>query len=202
MRNYPLHATELSNTDYLARWSVVNSYWIAFIKAERMYLLNACFNSSVVIFLAGTVLLTLVGEWSISVAMTVSSTLALLLGWMKYNFSKMAMGQITKGHNHDVIITRDSVVMNGKVNIFKSIHYEPRNISLLKLKTVHILQISYRLNGRRSFRFDTLRVPVPIRHLNEARALISKISLKISIEKKRHSISPQVFLTKQPPLYL
>lgn len=159
--------------EVLAHWIFSESEWKQFMRLEKGRRLESSIYEALGFTILGTVVIMLSREAVFYVAVSISALIGVIISSLRYWLTLKSLGNVLP--ENQVIITRQSVFINDKLNPYRS-----DNLWLDKLEfkagIPPVLEFTYAWHNRKKKKmFDELRVPVPPRAEAEARALIQKI---------------------------
>lgn len=159
--------------EVLVHWTFSTEEWNQFIVLEKRRRLESSIYEGIGIIVLGTIVIMLARESVFSIALSVSAVIALIIGFLRYFLNMKSYGKTL--HKNEVTITRQSVLINDKLNSYRS-----DNIRLEKIKLIEgspdVLEFTLAwLTSKKKKAFDEMRVPIPKGKKEEAKQLIQKI---------------------------
>ena len=152
------HETLLQSFE-LARWTFDDETWEAFYAGERKERkINIAIECFWVVVLGTVIIVFSRGAFWVT-ALIISSLVAVIYGVLKYYFIMKSID--ANGNRHEIIVTHQSVIVNGKINFFEDQHKRKGKILLLNKKNPLVIEITYHWRTRRGDTFDEIRFPAP-----------------------------------------
>lgn len=163
----------------LAKWHYRKEDWNKFIRWEKKERFSNIMAELFWIILLGTLLLKWARSAEWAMALIVSGSIGIIYGGLKYWFTTQAYGKTE--NDAVVMITDNSVYINGVVNPFQNERYALKSVELKSNALLTVLEISYGWKTRRGSTFDEIRIPVPQGKEEEAMNVVQLIQKKYFI---------------------
>ncbi|MBX2930420.1 MAG: hypothetical protein KF781_00575 [Chitinophagaceae bacterium] len=154
-----------TNNFVIAQWQMNNNEWNMFYKDEKKVRKTNTFIESFLLIVLGTIFLKIARSASTTSAILVSSVIAVFYGLLKYYLTMKSISANNK-QQHEIIVTQNSVIVNGKMNVFRDDTRWLNSVKLIKEKQPMVMEINYGWNTRGGRTNDEIRFPI----LDEATA--------------------------------
>ena len=161
-----------SHREVLAYWIFPADEWKKFIALERKRRKSSTFYEFLVVVIFGTLILVFLKATGLWLGFSISLIIALIISWLRYVLTMNAFSKVLP--DNTVIITDQSVMINDKLNPYRSENFWLEKIQILD-GDPDVLEITYAWNTRKGKTFDELRVPIPKGKREEAQRLIQQI---------------------------
>lgn len=159
--------------EVLAHWTFKTKEWNQFIAVEKRRRLESSIYEGIGIMVLGTIVIMLARESVFSIALGVSTAIALIVGTLRYSLNMKSYGPTSS--KNEVTITSQSVLINDKLNPYRSDTLHLEKIKLIE-GSPDVLEFTYAwLTSKKKKAFDEMRIPVPAGKKEEAKLLIQKI---------------------------
>ena len=161
--------------EVIAHWTFTPQEWKKFLILEKQRRKSSTLIEGSLIVVLGTPFLMWVRLATLGTAFIISVVIAIVISFFRYLLTMSSLGSILPVN--EVAITDQTVMINGKLNPYRSENFWLDKIRILD-GDPDVLEITYAWNTRKGKTFDELRVPIPPGKKEEARVTIQKI-LKI-----------------------
>lgn len=152
-------ANKLFKNFVIAKYQISNSEWNLFYKSEGKSRINSIIIEGLVLALLGTILLRTTRNTSLPFSILFSIGFAIFYGLLKYFLTMKSISANNK-QQHEIIVTQNSVIVNGKMNVFKDDSRWLNSIKLIKEKQPMVLEINFGWQTRGGVSNDDLRIPI------------------------------------------
>ena len=164
--------------EVLAHWTFTADAWTQFIALEKRRRLESSIYEGIGIIILGTIVIMLARESVFSIALGVSTGVALIVGVLRYTLTMNSYGPTLP--KNEVTITQQSVLINDKLNPYRSDTIRLEKVILIE-GLPDVLEFTHAwITSKRKKAYDEMRVPVPMGKREEAKELIQKITKPIS----------------------
>lgn len=152
-------ANKLFKNFVIAKYQISNSEWNLFYKSEGKSRINSIIIEGLVLALLGTILLRTTRNTSLPFSILFSIGFAIFYGLLKYFLTMKSISANNK-QQHEIIVTQNSVIVNGKMNVFRDDSRWLNSIKLIKEKQPMVLEINFGWQTRGGVSNDDLRIPI------------------------------------------
>jgi hypothetical protein len=160
----PLHP------EVLAYWTFSAEEWKQFMALEKRTRLESSIYEGIGIIILGTFVIMLARDADFLIALSVSSVIAVIIAFLRYSLNMKSFGPMLP--NNEVTITKQSVLINDKLNPIRS---DTIWLDKLELKAgaPDVLEFTLAWHNRRKQKVtDEIRIPIPSEKKYEAQQLI------------------------------
>jgi hypothetical protein len=159
--------------EVLAHWSFSANEWKQFMALEKRRRMEGAFFEAFGIIILGTIIIMLARESVFSIALSVSTVIALVIGALRYLLNMRSYGQTLP--KNEVTITHQSVLINDKLNPYRSDTFWLDKLEL-KEGNPDVLEFTYAwITSKKKRTSDEMRIPIPKGKKEEAKQIIKKI---------------------------
>jgi len=166
-----VEATQV-NSEVLAYWMFTAEEWKQFLALEKKRRKSSTSYEAAAIVILGTIGLMSMRDASLWMALLVSIVIAAIVSWLRWVLTMNSFGNVLP--KNEVTITDQSILINDKLNPYRSENYWLDKIQILD-GDPDVLEITYAWNTRKGNTFDEMRVPIPKGKRDEALNVINKI---------------------------
>jgi len=152
-------ANKLFKNFVIAKYQISNSEWNLFYKSEGKSRINSIIIEGLVLALLGSILLRTTRNTSLPFSILFSVGFAIFYGLLKYFLTMKSISANNK-QQHEIIVTQNSVIVNGKMNVFRDDSRWLNSIKLIKEKQPMVLEINFGWQTRGGVSNDDLRIPI------------------------------------------
>jgi hypothetical protein len=163
-----------SKFEVLTTWAYSISEWKAFMKWEQKERSSGTLMEAAILVGLGTLAIHFLKGEDWITAFTISIVVGLIYGIVKYIIT-MSSIKLDEKKLPEVIITNQSVIVNGHMNRFYGNNLWLGKVDIKETKAFNILEITYCWYTRRGETFDEIRIPIPKGSLKEAIYLQGKL---------------------------
>jgi hypothetical protein len=160
--------------EVLTTWAYSISEWKEFMKWEKKERSSGTSMETAIIVGLGTLAIHFLKGEDWITAFAISIVMGLIYGVVKYIIT-MSSIKLDENKLPEVIITNQSVIVNGRMNRFYGNNLWLGKVEIKETKAFNILEITYCWSTRRGETFDEIRVPIPKGSLKEAIYLQEKL---------------------------
>lgn len=153
--------------EVLATWAYSQAEWKTFMKWEKQERSSDTWMEAIIVVAFGTLAIHFLKGADWITAFTISIVMAIIYGVIKYMIT-MSSIKLDENKMPEVIITNQSVIVNGHMNRFYGNNLWLGKVSIKEIKAFNILEFTYCWTTRRGETFDEIRVPIPKGSLKEA----------------------------------
>lgn len=164
--------TTIRYKEVLAHWTFTADEWKKFLILEKKRRKSSTGAEGVAIVILGTLALMTFRDATFWMAFGVSAVLAVIISWLRWVLTMSSIGSVLP--INEVTITDQSVLINDKLNPYRSDNYWLDKIQVLD-GDPEVLEITYAWNTRKGKTFDEMRIPIPKGKKEEAQDVIQKI---------------------------
>lgn len=163
-----------ATTSVLSVWCYSVSEWKDFIRWEKRERTRNTLIETFIIVMISTLFISFLRSADWKTALAMSLLVGLIYGSVKYYWTMSSIQW--DGHNlPEVIITSDTVLVNGHLNRFYGNNVWLGHTQIKEVRDINILEITYCWKTKRGKTFDEIRVPIPKGKLREAIAVQEKL---------------------------
>jgi hypothetical protein len=161
------------NPEVLAHWMFTEKEWNQFMVLEKHRRLESSLYEGIGIVILGTIVIMLSREAIFSVALTVSLVIGGIISLLRYYLNINSLGKTLPINN--VIITRQSVLINDKLNPYRSDTFWLSKLALKPGKP-DVLEFTFAWKNRKKQNVsDELRIPVPTNKREAVQRIMNQI---------------------------
>lgn len=153
--------------EVLTTWAYSQTEWKAFMKWEKRERSSGTLMEAVILVALGTLAIHFLKDADWITAFTISIVMGIIYGVIKYMIT-MSSIKLDENKMPEVIITNQSVIVNGHMNRFYGNNVWLGKVSIKEVKAFNILEFTYCWSTRSGETFDEIRVPIPKGNLKEA----------------------------------
>jgi hypothetical protein len=160
--------------EVLTTWAYSQAEWKAFMKWEQGERSSGTLMEVAIIIGLGTLAIHFLkgADWVTS--FTISIVMGIIYGGIKYIIT-MSSIKLDENKMPEVIITNQSVIVNGHMNRFYGNNLWLGKVSIKEVKAFNILEFTYCWSTRSGETYDEIRVPIPKGNLKEAISLQERL---------------------------
>jgi len=163
----PVETSDIIKLEVLATWAYSQTEWKAFMKWEKGERSSGTIMETAALVALGTLAIRFLRNSDWITAFVISIVIGIIYGIVKYMIT-MSSIKLDETKMPEVIITNQSVIVNGHMNRFYGNNLWLGKVSIKEEKAFNILEFSYCWNTRRGESFDEIQVPIPKGSLKEA----------------------------------
>jgi hypothetical protein len=160
--------------EVLTIWAYSQAEWKAFMKWEKAERSSGTLMEAAILVGLGTLAIYFFKGADWITAFTISIVMGIIYGGIKYIIT-MSSIKLDENKMPEVIITNQSVIVNGHMNRFYGNNLWLGKVSIKEVKAFNILEFTYCWSTRSGETYDELRVPIPKGNLKEAIGLQERL---------------------------
>jgi membrane protein implicated in regulation of membrane protease activity len=144
----------------IAKWQIDKPTWNLFYKNEKKVRLGDIAIETSLIIILGTLMIKFFRSETYLIGFIISSIIGGIYAFLKFYLNMKSIAINKNAQAVDIIVTLSSVIINGKINVFRDDNCWMKSVKLKKDIQPLVIEIIYGWNTRRGNTTNELRFPV------------------------------------------
>jgi len=144
----------------IAKWLIDKPTWNLFYKKEKKVRLGDIAIETTLIIILGTLMIKFFRSETYLISFIISSLIGGIYALLKFYLNMKSIAINKNAQAVDIIVTLSSVIINGKINVFRDDTYWMKSVKLKKDMQPLVIEIIYGWTTRRGNTTNELRFPV------------------------------------------